>query len=153
MKYLLTIIGGIVLMGIAIFIVVMMGMHYGEESPQLIASLVGTVVLILVLVLFANKILKSETKLKTIANGLPAVATVIQSYQGGQAILSGRVPTHYQLIIEVNVRNPHGETWKATMKEMLPVTQVGVFQPGVQFAVKYDPNNRNKVVIDQAEQT
>jgi len=151
MKYLLTIFGGIVLMAVAILIVVMAGMHYGDESPQFISAIVGTVVLILVLVVFANKILKSETKLKTIANGLPAIATVIQSYQGGQAILSGSVATHYQLIIEVSVTNPQGETWPAKIEQMLPVTQVGVFQPGVSFKVLYDPINKSIVVFDQGK--
>ncbi|MBS1644691.1 MAG: hypothetical protein JST21_01705 [Bacteroidetes bacterium] len=151
MKYLLTIIGGIILMAVAIFIVVMMGMYYDEESPQFITAIVGTVVLILLLVLFANKILKAEAKLNTIANGLPAIATVIQSYQSGQALLSGRVATHYQLIIEVNITNSQGETWQATMREMLPVTQVGIFQPVVSFNVLYDPNDKSKVVFDQAK--
>jgi len=36
---------------------------------------------------------------------------------------------------------------------MLPVTQVGLFQPGVQFAVKYDPNDKSKIVFDQSGQT
>lgn len=152
MKYLLTIFGGIVMMAITIFIVVMAGMHYGEESPQFITAIVGTVIVILLLVLFANKVLKSEIKIKDIPNGLSAIATVTKCYQSGEAILSGRVATHYKLIIEVNVTNPQGETWQAKMKEMINITQIGMFQPGVSFAVKYDPNHRNKVVFDQSQQ-
>lgn len=147
MKYLLTIFSGIVIMGITIFIVVMAGIYYGEESPQFIAAIVGTVIVILLLVLFANRILNSEIKPKSIPNGLQAVATVIKSYQSGEAILSGRVATHYKLILEVNVTNPQGETWQTKMKEMINITQIGMFQPGVSFAVKYDPNDRRKVVF------
>lgn len=140
------------MMAITIFIVVMAGMHYGEESPQFIAAIVGTVTVILLLILFANKVLKSEIKIKDIPNGLSAIATVTKCYQSGEAILSGRVATHYKLIIEVNVSNPQGEVWQAKMKEMINITQIGMFQPGVSFAVKYDPNHRNKVVFDQSQQ-
>ena len=152
MKYLLTILGAFIIIGAAIFLVAMAGMHYGETSPQFIAAIVGTVILILLLILFADKVLKSEIKLKDIPNGLRAIATVTKCYQGGEAILAGRVATHYKLIIEVNVTNPQGETWPAKIKQMLPVTQIGMFQPGVSFAVKYDPNNRSKVVFDQSTQ-
>lgn len=152
MKYLLTILGGILIMAISIFIVVLAGMNYGEESPQFIVAIVGTVIVILLLVIFGNKVLRSEIKLKDIPNGLPAIATVIKCYQSGEAILSGRVATHYKLIIEVNVTNPQGETWPAKIKQMFPITQIGMFQPGVSFAVKYDPNNRSEVVLDQSTQ-
>ncbi len=91
-------------------------------------------------------------KPKDIPNGLPATATVIKSYQAGMSMRAG-ANQFYSIIIESNITNPQGETWFAKIEQMLPVTQVGIFQPGVQFAVKYDPTNKSKVVIDQSAQT
>ncbi len=82
-----------------------------------------------------------------IPNGLPATATVIACRQGHQKISMG-VKEYYQLLIDVVVRN--GDTWPATIKYMAPITQVGAFQPGASFAVKYDPADRGRVVVDAA---
>lgn len=86
---------------------------------------------------------------KDIPNGLPATATVVACNQGNSRISMG-VQQFFQLVIQVTVRNDRGETWPATITQMVPITQVGVFQPGVAFAVKYDPDDRTKVVIDQS---
>ena len=88
------------------------------------------------------------TKPKTLDNGVPATATVISCRQGNTKTSYGVLET-YQLVIEVNVSNPQGETWTATMTEMIPLTQIAVFQPGVTFSVLYDPNDKSKVVIEQ----
>lgn len=152
MKYLFTFLGSAILIAITFYIVGMAATHYGEESPQFIGAIIGTIIVILLLVLFGNKVLKSEIKLKDIPNGLPAIATVSSCYQSGQAASIGGATRYYQLIIEVNVTNPQGETWPAKIKQMFPITQIGMFQPGVSFEVKYDPNNRSKVVFDQTQQ-
>ncbi|MCO5287592.1 MAG: hypothetical protein M9898_14365 [Chitinophagaceae bacterium] len=151
MKYLLTFLGSAILIAIIFYIVGMAATHYGEDSPQFITAIVGTIIVILLLVLFGNKVLKSEIKLKDILNGLPAIATVTNCYQSGQSASTGGATRYYQLIIEVNVSNPQGETWPAKIKQMFPITQIGMFQPGVCFAVKYDPNHRSKVVFAQSQ--
>jgi len=101
---------------------------------------------------FSQRWLLGSLKPKDIPNGLPATATVIKSYQAGMAMRAG-ANQFYSITIEVNVTNPQGESWPAKIEKMLPVTEVGMFQPGVSFAVKYDPNNKSKVVIDQSAQT
>ena len=106
----------------------------------LIAVFVGGVYLI-------NKLM-GMGKPKTLKNGLPATATVVSCRQGNAKITYG-VTEVYKLVIEVNISTPQGETWSATMKEMIPLTQIAVFQPGVSFSVLYDPNDKTKVVFDQ----
>lgn len=91
----------------------------------------------------------SLLKPKSIPNGLPATATVVSCRQGNMKVSMGGVNQNYQLIIEVNVSNPQGETWQATMKEMINITQVSVFQPGVKFKVLYDSNDKSNVVSDR----
>ena len=113
---------------------------------------IGFVVFTLLLIYVLQRWILGGLKVKDIPNGLPATATVIKSYQAGMSMRAG-AHQFYSIVIEVNVRNPQGETWPAKIEQMLPVTEVGLFQPGVSFAVKYDPNNKNKVVIDQSEKT
>lgn len=113
---------------------------------------IGFVVFIILIIYVLQRWILGSLKPKDIPNGLPATATVIRSYQGGMSMRYG-ANQYYSIVIEMNVTNPQGETWQTKMEETLPVTQVGMFQPGVSFAVKYDPNNRNKVVFDQSAQT
>lgn len=120
-------------------------------GPMFWVVVIVFVVFILGIVFFATKQVRKAIQPKKLAHGLPAVATVIRSYQSGQAISPGGAVRYYQLIIEVDVTNPQGETWQTKMKEMINITQIGMFQPGVSFAVKYEPNDRNKVVFDQAK--
>ncbi|MBS1644692.1 MAG: NADH-quinone oxidoreductase subunit A [Bacteroidetes bacterium] len=119
------------------------------------AGTIGVLVFIafiLGLIYFGQRWLLGGLKPKDIPNGLPATATVISCRQGSMSMSVG-VNQNFQLIIEVNVSNPQGETWQTTMKEMINITQISVFQPGVQFAVKYDPNDKSKVVFDQSAPT
>jgi len=121
-------------------------------GPIGIVGVFAFIAFILAVIFIAMKLARNAIKPKTLANGLPATATVIRSYQGNMKISFGGVQQNYQLVIEVNVTNPQGETWSAKMTEMVPLTQIGIFQPGVSFKVLYDANDRSKVVFDQSEQ-
>ena len=121
-------------------------MNYGLNG--LIFGVIGFIVLVLVIVISLMKFAKSGLNTKDIPNGLPATATVVSCRQGNMKMTFG-VQEVYQLVIEINVQNPQGETWPSTIKAMIPLTQIATFQPGVSFLVKYDPLNKNKVIIDQ----
>ncbi len=115
---------------------------------------IGVVVFIaftISILFFGMRLGRKIIKPKTIANGLPASATVIRSYQGNLKVTFGGVQENFKMIIEVNVRNNNGETWQAKMEEMIPIQQIGIFQPGVCFNVLYDPKDRSEVVFDQSE--
>src|SRR5690606_5842851 len=110
-----------------------------DTVTQLLGSgfwigVVGFIVFISVMIFLLKRWLLGNLKPKNIQNGLLATATVIKSYQGGMAIRHG-AHQYYSIVIEVNVANPQGETWLATMKEMVNITQIGIFQPGVSFKV------------------
>lgn len=109
---------------------------------------IGFIAFIIVMIYVLQRWLLGGLKPQEIRNGLPAMATVIKSYQGGMAMRAG-ASQFYSIIIEANVTNPQGETWPAKIEQMLPITQVGMFQPGVRFSVKYDPNDKMKICIDQ----
>lgn len=115
-------------------------------------GVLGFVVLIIGGIYFGQRWLFSSMKPKDIPNGLPATATVIRSYQSGMAMRYAKVHFYYELIIEVSVRNLQGETWQAKIEQVVPMAQLGMFVPGLSFAVKYDPKNKSKVVIAQSMQ-
>ncbi len=130
---------------------------FGDTINQIFGGsfwliVIGFVAFIIVMIVVLQRWLLGGLKPRDIPNGLPAMATVIKSYQAGMSMRAG-ANQFYSIAIEVNVTNPQGEIWSAKIEQMLPVTQVGIFQPGVSFAVKYDPNDRSKVVIDQSAQT
>lgn len=89
----------------------------------------------------------SLTKQKEIPNGKPAIATVISSRQGSMNVSMG-THKYFQLLIEVTIRDEN-DSWSATIKQMTPLTQVGMFQPGMTFKVIYNPLDKSEVVIDQ----
>lgn len=102
---------------------------------------------------FMPKGFENPLRKKEIPNGLPATATVLRSYQGNMKVTFGGVQENFKMIIEVNVKNNSGETWEAKVEEMIPIHQIGIFQPGVSFKVLYDPDDRSKVVFDQSQQS
>lgn len=115
-------------------------------------GVLGFVVLVVGGIYFGQRWLFSSVKPKDIPNGLPATATVIRSYQSGMAMRYAKVHFYYELIIEVNIRNLQGETWQAKIEQVVPMAQLGMFAPGLSLAVKYDPKNKSKVVMDQSAQ-
>lgn len=150
------------LMGLGIGVVALGSIYFtmketgiGDTINQIFGGsfwfiVIGFVIFIILLIYILQRWILGSLKPADIPNGLPATATVIKSYQAGMSMRAG-ANQFYSIVIEVNVTNPQGETWPTKIEQMLPVTQVGIFQPGVQFAVKYDPNNKSKVVIDQTK--
>lgn len=122
-------------------------MNYG-----LTTAIIGFTIMLLVSVFFGMKVGKKSLQPKDIPNGIPATATVISSRQGNMKMTMGGVQEFYQLIIEVNITDKYGQKWPARIKEMVPLTEVGIFQPGVQFKVKYDPNDKSNVIIDRTKE-
>ena len=102
---------------------------------------------------FMPKGFENPLRKKEIPNGLRATATVLRSYQGNMKVTFGGVQENFKMIIEVNVRNNNGETWQAKIEEMVPINQIGIFQPGASFSVLYDPNDRSSLVFDTSQQT
>lgn len=118
---------------------------------QVIPQVIGSAVIFGVIIFLFLRYFKKMLQPVDIPNGIPATARVISCRQGNLKLTSG-VNTNYQLIIDVMVIAQNGETWPATLKQMVNITQVGIFQPGVTFAIKYDPNDRTKICIDQSAQ-
>lgn len=101
---------------------------------------------------FMPKGFENPLRKKEIPNGLPATATVLRSYQGNMKVTFGGVQENFKMIIEMDVKNTNGETWQAKMEEMIPINQIGIFQPGATFNVLYDPNDRSSLVFDTSQQ-
>ena len=145
-KFLIYFFIGFIAIFAASFLLPVVIMNYGVHG--LIFGVLGFIILVLAIVISLMKFSTGSLNTKDIPNGLPATATVVSCRQGNMKMTFG-VQEVYQLVIEINVQNPQGETWPSTIKAMIPLTQIATFQPGVSFLVKYDPLNKNKVIIDQ----
>lgn len=139
--------GGFILISIGAFLLPVVAIKFGFNG--LIIGVISFIALVLFSIYFIFKQVKIGLKPKTIHNGLPAIATVIRSYQGNTKLTIGGVQEIFEIIIEVNVNNNY-ETWSAKMTQMIPLTQVGMFQPGLSFKIKYDPNDKSKIVFDNS---
>ena len=141
--------GGFILISLGAFLLPVVAIKFGFTG--LVVGVIAFIALVLFSIFFIMKQVKIGLRPKVIPNGMPAVATVVKSYQGNTKMTIGGVQEIYQLIIEVNVSNNY-ESWPAKMKEMIPLTQVGMFQPGLSFKVKYDPNDKSKIVFDNSDE-
>ena len=138
---------GFIIIGIASFFLPQAAMSFGNYGITIIV--VAFTILVLFITFVVQKLVKNGLNSDQIPNGIPATATVISSQQGNFKLTFGGVQEIYQLIIEATVQNRQGETWPARIKAMIPITQISTFQPGVSFLVKYDPQNKKRVVIDK----
>lgn len=150
-KFLIYFFIGFIAIFAASFLLPIVIANYGMNG--MIFGVIGFIVLVLAIVFSLIKFAKTGLNTTDIPNGLPATAMVKSCTQGNLKMTFGGVQEVYQLLIEVIVQNPHGETWPATIKAMIPLTQIATFQPGVSFLVKYDPQNKKKVIIDQTAGT
>lgn len=142
-KFLFILIGGMVLIMAASFgLPFLMSGSSGSGAVGIVAFIALTLAVVFFGIRAAGRMLKP----KDIPNGIPATATVVACRQGSMTMKMG-VHQYYQLLIDVNITGSNGTTWPAQIKQFLPITQVGLFQPGVSFAVKYDPLDPERVVF------
>ncbi|CAL1518732.1 hypothetical protein [Chitinophaga sp. MM2321] len=123
------------------------GMFKMINTGYALVVLVIVLVVIFLVVLLCRKIAQS----RTITNGMPATAMVIQCDKGSIIMITGGVDKSYILKMEVNVTNNNGETWAAKMVEDIPAAQADMFRAGYKFSVLYDPDNRKKIVFDKSQ--
>lgn len=140
---------GFIIIGAASMFLPQIAMNIGDHGITI--TVIAFTILVLLVTFGVKKMVRGAMKVDDLPNGIPATATVISCSQGNYKVSFGGVQEVFQLIIEVSVENKEGETWQATIKAMIPLTQIAVFLPGVRFAVKYDPRNKKKVVIDQSQ--
>lgn len=138
---------GFIIIGVASMFLPQIAMNIGDHGITI--TVIVFTILVLLVTFGIKKLVRNDMKADHLPDGIPAIATVISCQQGNYKVSFGGVQEIFQLIIDVNVENKEGETWPATIKAMIPLTQIAVFLPGVRFEVKYDPKNKKKVVIDQ----
>lgn len=90
-------------------------------------------------------------KLKDIPDGLPASVVIKNITQAGTKITIG-VIEYFKVNIDVQVTAPSGETWPATITEIISIVDIPRFQPGHTYPVKYNPADKNKVAFNLPSQ-
>lgn len=82
-----------------------------------------------------------------IPNGIAAVGT-ITNFQQGSSVISIGVTEYYEMLIDLNIEAPDGSLWPVRIRQYVPLAQLNRYQIGRSISVKYDPNNRSKVVLN-----
>lgn len=83
---------------------------------------------------------------KDIPNGIDATATITQFKQGSTKITQG-VAEYYEMLVDVDVQGKYGAVWPAQIKRVLPLAHLGMYQIGAEIKVKYDPKNKQDVIL------
>lgn len=83
---------------------------------------------------------------KDIPNGIVTEATVTQFQQGNTRIKKG-VAEYYEMLIDVEVHGSYGSNWPARIKRVLPLADFAMYLVGTKIKVKYDPNNKQNVIL------
>ena len=82
-----------------------------------------------------------NTRLKKI--GVPGKAKILEVHDTGVTINNN---PQVKLVLEV--KNNLGQIYHASCRVMVSRINPGIFQPGMEVGVKIDPNNEQKLIID-----
>ena len=86
------------------------------------------------------------SKTEDIPNGIVVAATITNFQQSGVNMSMGTLK-YFEMLIDVNVHDIDGTIWPARIKQMVPLGQLNMFQICAAISVKYDPNDKSKVIL------
>ena len=130
----------------------------------MIFGIIGFVTLVLFIVLFTMKKMMGSfmaafpfgdfkdflggkgAEAPDIPNGIAAWATITNFQQSGVNMSMGTFK-YFEMLLDLNVKGADGTTWPARIKQLIPLAQLNMFQIGSNISVKYDPNDKSKVVL------
>jgi len=75
-------------------------------------------------------------------SGARAVGTLVDAQETGLYI--NRQP---QMELRLRVATASGESWEAAVRDLVPMSKLYLLQPGTRFAVRFDPQDRSRVVL------
>lgn len=162
-KFLIYFFAGFALIFIAAFFLPVLSEKGGKYG--LAFGIIGFIALVLFIVLFTmKKMMGSFMKnfplgdfkgflfggkgaaAPDITNGIATWATITNFQQSGINMSMGTFK-YFEMLIDVNVEGTDGTTWPARIKQLIPLAQLNMFQVGARISVKYDPNDKSKVVL------
>lgn len=143
-KFLIYFIIGFILIGVASFFLPLAAYSFGKYG--LIISVTLFIILVLAFVYIISKVAGKGLKPPDLPNGIPALATITNFQQSGINLKMGTYQ-YYEMLIDVNVHGTDGSKWPARIKQMISLAQLNMFPIGATITVKYDPNNKAKVVL------
>ena len=162
-KFLIYFFAGFALIYIASFFLPVLSEKGGKYG--LIFGIIGFIALVLFVVLFSMKTMMGSfmksfpfadfkgfplggksAEAPDIPNGIATWATISNFQQSGINMSMGTFQ-YYEMLIDLNVEGMDGTTWPARIKQLIPLAQLNMFQIGMRISVKYDPNDKSKVVL------
>ena len=161
-KYLIYFFAGFILIFIGSLLLPMLAKSGGKYG--LIIGIIGFVALVLFIILFTMKKMvgsfmgafpfgdfkgllggKGATA-PDIPKGIATWATITNFQQSGINMSMGTFQ-YYEMLIDLNVEGIDDTIWPARIKQLVPLAQLNMFQIGTRISVKYDPNDKSKVIL------
>ena len=84
----------------------------------------------------------SQMTSQVMKTGVDAMATIVRTWDTGV-----RINDNPQVGMLLQVQPPGGAPFQAEVRQTVSIVQIGMFQPGAQLQVKYDPANPSRVAI------
>ena len=84
----------------------------------------------------------SQMTNQVMKTGVDAPATIVRTWDTGV-----RINDNPQVGMLLQVQPPGGAPFQAEVRQTVSIVQIGMFQPGAQLQVKYDPANPTRVAI------
>ncbi len=117
----------------------------GESSPLPgFLFFMGGLFLAINLILLFRAVIMNRKRMQIEANWLTAAARVLEISETGTYI--NRQP---RIRLRLLVDPPGGEPMEALVVQVIPLTALGLFQPGKEISVKIDPEDHRKVHLMQ----
>lgn len=115
-------------------------------GPETIYSAAGIIVIggVLFFVIYKLLIGPALMNARLQKTGLPGKAKILEVHDTGITINNN---PQVKLVLEI--KNNFGQVYRATCRTLVSRINPSFFQPGMELSVKIDPNNEQRIVIDE----
>lgn len=118
----------------------------------IIAIVIAGIILFIGIIKMVIKLAKKTLQPKDIHGGIPATAVITDFHKGGGQYSqpSGGLDYVYKMFIGLMITDQNGNTWETHTNEFVLESQFNMYRIGDILHIKYDPTNKNNVVLDGA---
>lgn len=113
-----------------------------------VITVVGFAVMTFLMVAVVTIVVRRWFVARDMVNGVRATGVVLSAQAGAWSVRQG-AKMAVRMTMEVEILE-NGESWVATIKQLVSPAQTVLCRVGARVAVKYDPHNRSRAVLDPA---
>lgn len=114
------------------------------SSLIIVSVVVPILITVVILVMVFRKVGSISGNSKLLQTGIPGTAQITAVQQGNMVVNM----TNYECHFVMNINLPGEAPYEAVLTQLVPMMVIPRVQPGMYIAVKVDPADRSKAVID-----